>query len=306
MLIVYAIAVLFTVVLLANSIQVVRQHERGLVETLGKFSNIVEPGLTLIIPYIQDLRRVDVREQVIDVPPQEVITKDNATVTVDAVIYFQVTDPFKVVYNISNFALAATKLAQTNLRNIVGDMQLDETLTSRERINTHLRQVLDEATDKWGVRVARVEIQKIEPPRDITDSMSKQMKAEREKRAAILEAEGVKQSAILRAEGDKQSNVLKAEGSKAAAILEAEGRALAIAKIAEADKFQIETVYSAIHTGRPTNDLIAIKYMETLAKIADGEATKIFLPLESSGLLGSLAGVSELFKKDGKAASPAK
>ncbi|MBI4668401.1 MAG: SPFH/Band 7/PHB domain protein [Elusimicrobia bacterium] len=286
---VYTVAVVLIVMFVAKSVWIVRQFERGLVETLGKFSKVVDPGLAIIIPYFQSVRRVDVREQVIDVPPQEVITKDNATVTVDAVIYFQVTDPFKVVYNISNFALAATKLAQTNLRNIVGDMQLDETLTSRERINTHLRKVLDEATDKWGVRVGRVEIQKIEPPKDITDSMSKQMKAEREKRAAILDAEGIKQAAIL-----------KAEGAKTAAILEAEGRSLAITKIADAEKYETEIVYGAIHAGRPTNDLIAIKYLEMLGRMADGKATKIFLPLETSAVLGSLGGIAELFHKNGE------
>lgn len=288
------------VIYLYKAIYIIQQYERGLVETLGKYTRTVDPGLTIIFPPFQNVRHVDVREQVIDVPPQEVITKDNATVTVDAVIYFQITDSSKVVYNVANFSLAVIKLAQTNLRNIVGDMQLDESLTSRDKINTRLREVLDEATDKWGVRVGRVEIQKIEPPRDITDAMSKQMKAEREKRAAILEAEGIKQSAILKAEGEKQSAILKAEGGKTAAVLEAEGKAEAIQKMADAEKYQIETVYNAIHNGKPTNDLIAIKYLETLQKVADGEATKIFLPLETTGVLSSLGGIAELFKQDHK------
>jgi regulator of protease activity HflC (stomatin/prohibitin superfamily) len=216
---------------------------------------------------------------------------------VDAVVYYEVTDPVKVTYNVANFYIAATKLAQTNLRNLIGDLALDESLTSRELINTKLREILDDATDKWGTKVTRVELQKIEPPQDVTDSMHRQMKAERERRAMILEAEGSKKSAILQAEGVKQS-----------AILEAEGRAEAIKKVADADKYQlltvaegegqaIERVFDAIHNGDPTNDLIAIKYLEALTKIADGQATKVFLPLETSGVLGSIAGIGELLKE---------
>lgn len=280
------ILIFFAIIYLFQAVKVVRQHERGLIETLGRYTKTSPPGLVVIFPPLQRIRIVDMREQVIDVPPQDVITKDNVVVTVDAVIYFQVIDPFKVVYEVSNFSLAALKLAQTNLRNVIGDLELDQTLTSREKINLQLRQVLDEATDKWGVKITRVEIQKIEPPKDITDAMSKQMKAEREKRAMILEAEGVRQSAILKAEGEKQ-----------AAILTAEGKAEAIKKVADAEKYQIEIVYDAIHKGKPTNDLIAIKYLETLQKLADGKATKIFLPLESSGILGSIAGIKELFNE---------
>jgi regulator of protease activity HflC (stomatin/prohibitin superfamily) len=279
----YVIAFL-AVVYVFRAIIIIQQHEKGLIKTLGQYTATIGPGLKIIFPPFQDVQRVDMREQVIDVPPQDVITKDNVMVTVDAVIYFQVTDPFKVVYNVANFALAALKLAQTNLRNVIGDMELDQTLTSREKINTQLRLVLDEATDKWGVKVTRVEIQKIEPPRDITDAMSKQMKAEREKRANILEAEGIRQSSILKAEGEKQ-----------AAILSSEGKAEAIKRVADAEKYQIEIVYNAIHSGRPTNDLLAIKYLEALQKMADGKSTKIFLPIEATGVLGSLAGIRELF-----------
>ncbi|MCS7231046.1 MAG: SPFH domain-containing protein [Elusimicrobiota bacterium] len=278
------IIIVLGIIYVFKAIKIVRQHERGLIETLGRYTRTVEPGLVVIFPPLQKIRIVDMREQVIDVPPQDVITKDNVVVTVDAVIYFQVIDPVKVVYEVSNFSLAALKLAQTNLRNVIGDLELDQTLTSREKINLQLRQVLDEATDKWGVKITRVEIQKIEPPKDITDAMSKQMKAEREKRAMILEAEGIRQAAILKAEGEKQ-----------AAILTAEGKAEAIKKVADAEKYQIEIVYDAIHKGRPTNDLIAIKYLETLQKIADGKATKIFLPIEATGVLGSIAGIKELF-----------
>src|SRR3989344_4208314 len=287
-----------------KAMRIMRQHEKGLVETLGKYTRTADSGLALIIPFFQDLRKVDMREQVIDVLPQDVITKDNASVTVDAVIYFQVTDPFKVVYNVANFHLAMTNLAQTTLRNIIGEMDLDQTLTSRDQINTKLRNVLDEATDKWGVKVTRVELKTIEPPKDIIDSMSKQMKAEREKRAFILEAEGIKQSQILKAEGEKEGAIRKAEGQKQSAILEAEGKAEAIKRVADAQKYEIEIVYNAIHSGRPTNDLLAIKYLEMLPKIAEGPATKIFLPIESSSAMSSIAGIAELFKE--KAAEKSK
>ena len=284
-------------------IRIVRPYEKGLIERLGKYQRTADSGLTVIIPYIETMIKVDMREQVVDVPPQAVITQDNVAVEVDAVVYYEVTDPVKVVYNISNFYLAATKLAQTNLRNVIGDLALDACLTSREGINNKLRLVLDDATDKWGSRVTRVELQRIEPPRDVTEAMHRQMKAERDRRAMILEAEGQKKSAILQAEGQRQ-----------AAILKAEGQAEAIKKVADADKYQkitlaqgegeaILTVYGAIHKGDPSNDLIAIKYLEALQKMADGQATKIFLPLEASGILGSVAGVGELFKE--KLAKPA-
>ena len=288
------IVVLF--IFVANTVRIVQQYEKGLIETLGKYSGTVGAGVTIVIPLFQTLKKIDMREQVMDVAPQNVITKDNVTVTVDAIIYFQITDPVKVVYNVANFAMAALKLAQTNLRNVIGDMELDATLTSREKINTQLRTVMDDATDKWGVKITRVEIQKIDPPRDITDSMSKQMKAEREKRANILEAEGFRQSAILKAEGEKQAVILEAEAKKQKSILEAEGQSEAIKRVADAQKYEIDTVYNAIHQGNPTNDLLAIKYMETLGKVADGKASKIFLPLETSGITASLGGIAELFK----------
>jgi len=280
------IIVVLVLIWVKASLRIIRPYEKGLVEFLGKFNRTVESGLAFLIGGVETIRKVDMREQVLDVPPQDVITKDNVAVTVDAIIYFKVTDPFKVVYNVANFIQAATNLAQTNLRNVIGELTLDETLTSREKINTQLRLVLDEATDTWGVKVTRVELRKIDPPADITMAMSKQMKAEREKRANILEAEGFRQAAIL-----------KAEGSKLSAILEAEGKAEAIKRVADAEKYQIEIVYTAIHSGRPTNDLIAIKYLETLEKVADGKATKIFLPLETTGVLGSIAGISELFRE---------
>lgn len=297
-----AVIALLVVIFISSAIRIVQQHEKGLIETLGKYTSTVSSGPNIIVPIFQKMVRVDMRERVIDVPPQSVITKDNVSVVVDAVIYFQVTDPVKVVYNIENFALAALKLAQTNLRNLIGDMELDSTLTSREKINTQLRVVMDEATDRWGVKVTRVEIQKIDPPRDITDAMSKQMKAEREKRANILEAEGLRQAAILKAEGARQAVILEAEATKEKQVLEATGEAEAIKRVADAEKYQIEIVYNAIHSGNPTNDLIAIKYLEALGKVADGQATKIFLPLETTGVTAAIGGVAELFKDPAKLA----
>ena len=273
-------------ILAAKGIKIIRPWEKGLIERLGKYQRTADSGITVIIPLLERMIKVDMREQVVDIPPQAVITKDNVAVEVDAVVYYEVTDPVKVTYNIANFYVAATKLAQTNLRNLIGDLSLDDSLTSRELINTKLREILDDATDKWGVKITRVELQRIEPPKDVTEAMHRQMKAERDRRAMILEAEGQKKSAILTAEG-------KAE---------------AIRKVADADKYQkltvakgeaeaIETVYSAIHKGRPTNDLIAIKYLETLQRIADGKATKVFLPYEASGILSSISGIGELLKE---------
>jgi len=284
-------------VVLAMTLKIVRQHEKGVVESFGRYSSTRTSGLNILIPFYQSMKLVDMREQVMDVPPQEVITKDNVSVIVDCVIYFQITDPFKVTYNVAQFHLAVINLGQTTLRNIIGELELDESLTSRDGINTKLRSVLDDATDKWGVKVTRVELKAIEPPRDITDAMSKQMKAEREKRASILEAEGIKLSEILKADGQKQSEILKAEGERQSAILNAEGEAIAIESIAEAKKYEITTVYDAIHKANPTNQLIALKYLESLEKMSDGQATKIFLPFESSSILSSIGGIKEIFDK---------
>jgi len=273
-------------VVAATGIKIIRPWQKGLVERLGKYQRTAGSGLSIIIPFMERLIKVDMREQVVDVPPQGVITKDNVVVEVDAVVYYEVTDPVKVTYNVTNFYLAATKLAQTNLRNLVGDLALDESLTSREVINTKLRQILDDATDKWGTKVTRVELQRIEPPVDVTEAMHRQMKAERDRRAMILEAEGAKKSAILKAEGEAEAIKKVADADKYEKLTVAKGEAEAI-----------ETVYDAIHRGRPTNDLIAIKYLEALQKMADGQATKIFLPIEASGILGSVAGVGELLKE---------
>lgn len=292
------VAVLFIYAVAA--IRIIRPYEKGVVERFGKYQHTFEPGLHFIVPFVDRLTKVDMRENVVDVPPQEVITKDNVVVTVDAVVYYEATDPVKLIYNVANFYLAATKLAQTNLRNVIGEMQLDESLTSREKINLALRDILDDATDRWGVRIVRVELQRIEPPVDVTEAMHRQMKAERTRRALILEADGDKQAAITRAEGSKQSQ-----------ILDAEGRAKAITEIADAEKYQriavaegeaqaIENVFSAIHAGNPTNDLLAVRYLDALPKIADGQSTKIFLPYEISGVLGAVAGIAESFASGSK------
>ena len=219
---------------LARSARIVNQSEKGLVLRLGKYRATTESGLTFLVPVIEDMIKVDMRERVINVEPQKVITKDNVSVVVDAVIYYRISDPVKATFEVQNFAYAATTLAQTNLRNLIGDKSLDETLTARDTINANLRLVLDEATNTWGVKVTRVEVQKIDPPSDITEAMSRQMKAERDKRAAILEAEGVKQAAILSAEGVKQSDILRAEGEAQARVTRATAEAQAIQLVSNA------------------------------------------------------------------------
>jgi regulator of protease activity HflC (stomatin/prohibitin superfamily) len=288
-----------------SGVRIVRPFQRGVKEQLGKYQETVDPGLRLIIPFVQSIRLVDMREQVVDVPPQEVITSDNVVVSVDAVVYYEPTDPQRLIYNVANFLLAVTKLAQTNLRNVIGDMQLDDALTSREKINVDLRQILDDATDKWGVRVVRVEIQRIDPPPDVMASMHEQMKAERTRRAVVTEAEGRRSAAVTTAEGEKASAILRAEAVKQQQILQAQGEAEATRARADAERYRqltvadgeaeaIREVYGAIHEGDPSADLLAIKYLETLGRMADGQATKIFMPAELAGLAGAVSAVSEL------------
>ena len=278
--------------------RILRPFEKGLIERFGKYNREATSGLNIVIPGIERLIVIDMREQVIDVPPQEVITKDNVTITVDAVIYYEPTDPKKLVYNVGDFITAATKLAQTNLRNVIGDLELDAALTSRETINTSLKLILDEATDKWGTRVVRVEIQRIDPPQDVQDAMNKVMKAERDRRAAVTEAEGEKRAAILTAEGERQSQILSAEGEAEALKAVADAQKYEKIAIADGESEAIQKVFDAIHKGDPTNDLIAIKYLESLEKVANGKATKIFLPADLSATLGSIGAVAELFKDD--------
>lgn len=304
-----AIILLFVLIVAASSVKIIQPYQRGVKERLGKYRETLDPGLRLIIPFIDKVRLVDMREQVVDVPPQEVITKDNVVVSVDAVVYYEPTDPQRLVYNVANFILAVTKLAQTNLRNVVGDMQLDEALTSRDKINLDLRQILDDATDKWGVRVVRVEIQRIDPPPDVMHAMHEQMKAERTRRAVVTEADGRRQAAITTAQGQKESAILQAEGQRQSEILKAQGDAEAVRAMAEAERFRqltvaegearaITTVYDAIHAGDPSPDLLAIKYLEALGRIANGQATKIFLPADFASGLGGLGAVAELFRSD--------
>ncbi len=228
------VILLFCLTALAKGARTVKQYEKGLITRLGKYHGMAPSGLTFIIPFVDDIMRVDMREQVITVPPQKLITKDNVTVEVDAVVYYNVIEPVKSQFEVQDFGYACTTLAQTNLRNLIGDRTLDETLVARDMINNNLRHVLDEATNNWGVKATRVEVQKIEPPRDITDAMSRQMKAEREKRAAVLEAEGIKQSQILQSEGKKQSEILKAEGDAQARITRANAEAEAIKLVSTA------------------------------------------------------------------------
>jgi regulator of protease activity HflC (stomatin/prohibitin superfamily) len=307
--IVLAVLALFLIIYVAAGVRIVRPYQRGLVEQLGKYKETIDPGLRVIIPFVQTVRLVDMREQVVDVPPQEVITKDNVVVSVDAVVYYEPTEPQRLAYNVANFILAVTKLAQTNLRNLVGDMQLDEALTSRDSINLNLRQILDDATDKWGVRVVRVELQRIDPPPDVMHSMHEQMKAERTRRALVTQAEGDRTAAITRAEGERQSAILAAEGNKQQQILHAEGQAEATRAIADAERYRREAiaageanatraVYEAIHEGNPTPDLLTVKYLEALATMANGQATKIIVPTELSGLAGGLAGIGALLQGD--------
>ena len=285
------IAVAVVVVAFAT-IRIVQPYQKGVIERLGRYQRTVQPGLTLIVPFVDAIQKVDMREQVVDVPPQEVITKDNVVVTVDAIVYFEATDPVKLVYNVADFYSAATKLAQTNLRNVVGEMELDAALTSRDHINAKLREVLDDATDKWGVRVVRVEIKRIDPPADVTEAMHRQMKAEREKRAAILDADGDRQAQILKAEGEAEAVKRVADAERYKLEVEATGQGNAIT-----------TVFNAIKDAEPDDRLIAIQYLEALKVMSDGDASKIFLPYEATGVLGALGGVKELFNEQNGSSS---
>jgi regulator of protease activity HflC (stomatin/prohibitin superfamily) len=280
LLIVLAVVALFVVATLARTIRVIPQARAGVVERFGRYSRTLNPGLAMVVPFVDRIRRtVDLREQVVSFPPQPVITQDNVVVNVETVIYFQITDAKAATYEIANSLEAIDLLSVTTLRNVIGAMTLDQTLTSRDSVNDQLRGILDEATGKWGIRIHRVELKAIDPPATIKDTMEKQIRAEREKRAAILQAEGIKQAAILTAEGDKQSAILKAEGQKQAAILSAEGQAQAIG-----------TVFQAIHDGDPDPKLLAYQYLQVLPQIAQGDANKVWvIPSELTRALGGVA-----------------
>jgi regulator of protease activity HflC (stomatin/prohibitin superfamily) len=257
----------FVLVVIVRSIRIIPQATAGVVERLGRYHKTLMPGLNILVPFIDRVRPlIDMREQVVSFPPQPVITEDNLVVSIDTVIYFQVTDPRAATYEIRNYLGAVEQLTTTTLRNVVGGLNLEEALTSRDEINGQLRIVLDEATGKWGIRVGRVELKAIDPPVSIQDSMEKQMRAERDRRALILTAEGTKQSAILTAEGARQAEILRAEGDKAAAVLRAQGEAEAI-----------QTVFSAIHLGNPDDKLLAYQYLQTLPKIADSASSKLWI-----------------------------
>ena len=295
------VVIVLAVVVLKKTIVIIPQSETKIIERLGKYYSTLQPGINIIIPFIDKAKEmvalyrgryiftntIDLREQVYDFDRQNVITKDNIQMEINALLYFQIVDPFKSVYEINNLPNAIEKLTQTTLRNIIGELELDETLTSRDTINTKLREVLDDATDKWGVKVNRVELQDITPPASVLQAMEKQMQAERNKRAAILTSEGEKQSLILKSEGEKQSAILQAEGLAQARIRRAEAEAIAINKITEA----------VGKSTNPANYLLAQKYIQALQDIASGEKTKtVYLPYEASNMMGAIGGIKDLFQ----------
>ena len=280
-LIVALVFVGFVLFVASKTVRVVPQARAGVVERLGRYSRTLQPGLTIVVPFIDKVKPlIDLREQVVAFPPQPVITEDNVSIGVDTVLYFTITDPKSAAYEIANPLQAIEQLTVTTLRNVIGGLTLEQTLTSRDEINTKLRVVLDEATGKWGIRINRVEIKSVDPPASIQEAMEKQMRAERDRRASILTAEGVKTSAILTAEGEKQAAVLRAEGAKQSAILRSEGEAKAI-----------DTVFKAIHEGAPDEALLSYQYLQMLPQLARGEANKLFIiPSEFTQALGNLGG----------------
>lgn len=308
-----AILVVGVLILLKRGILIIPQSETKVIERLGKYHSTLEPGINIIIPFIDRpktmvvMRRgayryvdsIDLREQVYDFDKQNVITKDNVQTEINALLYFQIVDPFKAVYEISNLPNAIEKLTQTTLRNIIGELELDETLTSRDTINTRLRAVLDDATNKWGIKVNRVELQDITPPQTVLQAMEKQMQAERNKRAEILTSEGEKASAILKSEGEKTAIINRAEADKQREILRAEGLAQAKIKQAEAEAVAIERITEAVgKTSNPASYLLAQKYIEMMRAVADGKDNKVvYLPYEASNLMGSIGGIKDLFKE---------
>ncbi|MCH7230021.1 SPFH/Band 7/PHB domain protein [Glycomyces sp. L485] len=273
------VVAVFLIIVLARSIRIVPQQWNYIIERLGRYRRTLEPGPRLLVPFVDSVRaKVDLRERVVNFPPQPVITADNLGVQIDTVLYYIITQPTAAVYNIDDYLAGVEQLTTTTLRNVVGMMDLERTLTSREEINSRLATELDKATDKWGLKVTRVELRSIEPPMSIRDAMEKQMRAERDRRAAILNAEGVKRSEILQAEGDQQSKVLRAKGDRDAEVLRADGQAKAI-----------QTVFAAIHNAKPTDRLLAYQYLQTLPKIADGSANKVWvIPAELTKSLGAL------------------
>ena len=309
---VLAALVLLALIFLKKSIVIIPQSETRIIERLGKYHATLKPGINIIIPFIDKAKAfitmnrgryvysnaIDLREQVYDFDRQNVITKDNIQMQINALLYFQIVDPFKAVYEINNLPNAIEKLTQTTLRNIIGELELDQTLTSRDTINTKLRAVLDDATNKWGIKVNRVELQDIMPPESVLSAMEKQMQAERNKRAVILTSEGNKQSQILKSEGEKTATINKAEADKQQEILRAEGQAQARIRKAEAEAIAIEKITEAVgKSTNPANYLLAQKYIQMMEELAKGEKTKtVYLPYEATNMLGSIGGIKDLFK----------
>ena len=299
--VVLIILLVIVVILAAMSIKIVKQSEVYIIERLGKFYKVADAGLTIIIPFLDHVRSVvSLKQQTMDIPPQDVITKDNVTITIDTVVFYQITDPAKAVYEIQSLKKGIEYLAITTIRDIIGKMTLDETFSSRDGINTQLRVVLDEATDRWGCKIDRVEIKDITPPPDVKDAMEKEMNAERNKRAMILESEAQRQSAITIAEGKKQAAILEAEADKEAQIRRAAGEAQAIREVAEAKAKEIQMVYEAIKKSNPDDKLVQLKSLEALEKVASGEANKVFIPFEATNALSSLGAMAEAVKKKKK------
>jgi regulator of protease activity HflC (stomatin/prohibitin superfamily) len=292
-LIVVLVLAVAAVIVVVRTLRIIPQARAAVVERLGRYQRTLEPGIHVLVPFADRIRTmIDLREQVVSFPPQPVITSDNLVVSIDTVIYFQVTNPKAATYEIANFLIGVEQLTVTTLRNVVGGMDLERTLTSREEINTELRGVLDEATGKWGIRVNRVELKAIDPPASIQDSMEKQMRADRDKRAAVLTAEGQRQAAILAAEGDKQAAVLRARGEAEAAVLRAQADAEAQAMRAKGQADAIGMVFKAIHEGKPDQNLLAYQYLQTLPEIAKGDANKLWIvPSEMGRVLESLGGL---------------
>ncbi|MCL2888022.1 MAG: SPFH/Band 7/PHB domain protein [Elusimicrobia bacterium] len=328
-LVIFAVVIiLLAVFIISRGIRVIRQAEVMIIERLGKYHETLTSGINLIVPFIDTprriewkktadiggrsvsytemLERIDLRETVYDFPRQSVITKDNVSIEINALIYFQVTDPLRATYEITSLPTAIEKLTQTTLRNVVGELDLDQTLTSRETINSKLSHILDDASNKWGVKVNRVELQDIIPPKEIKEAMEKQMRAERDKRAAILEAEGLKQSQILKAEGIKESEIKKAEGSRQSQILEADGQAQARVRVAEGEAAAVKMVSDtvAVHSN-PAQYLISLKYIEALQKMVDGKDNKlVYMPYEATAILGAVGAVKELINKQDQHTPP--
>ncbi len=287
-LIIAGVLLLFVLVVLVQAVRIVPQARAGVVERLGRYSRTLEPGLHFLFPFVDRLRRpyVDLREQVVTFPPQPVITRDNVTISIDTVFYFTITDAFRATYEVANLLLAVEQLTVTTLRNVIGSLSLEEALTSRDKINADLRIVLDEATERWGIRVNRIELKSIDPPGSIQEAMEKQMRAERDKRATILTAEGVKQAQILEAEGQKQATILTAEGERQSKILRAQGEGEATI-----------TVFNAIHEGNPTRDLLTYQYIQALPKLADGEGvTLMIVPSDATAAMGAISALGAGFQ----------